>query len=275
MVSTPNPQTQTRRVSSRIDLAITEPADLVFSVAVAAEHPVTDETLSMTVDGQPVDFSEFAGPAGARLHRAAGTPMGDFVLEYAAVVPDRTPAAPPTELDYVQAKLPSRYCDSDRMGAVAASMFGHLEGEDLVRGVVSWVNENIAYVPGSTGPIDGALDVFLQRMGVCRDTAQLTITFLRARNLAARLVSVYAPGLSPMDFHAVTEVYVDGQWQVVDATGLAPRQSLVRIATGRDAADTAFLTVLDGRSTLKNVEVSAVVDGELPVDDGVSPVTLS
>jgi hypothetical protein len=29
---------------------------------------------------------------------------------------------------------------------------------------------------------------------------------------------------------------------VVDATLLAPRASLVRIATGRDAADTAFLS---------------------------------
>ena len=52
------------------------------------------------------------------------------------------------------------------------------------------------------------------------------------------------PGLYPMDFHAVAEAYVDGGWYVVDATTLAPRQTLVRIATGRDAADTAFLTVI-------------------------------
>ena len=53
-----------------------------------------------------------------------------------------------------------------------------------------------------------------------------------------------------MDFHAVAEAYVDGGWYVVDATTLAPRQTLVRIATGRDAADTAFLTVTSGRTDL-------------------------
>jgi hypothetical protein len=34
-----------------------------------------------------------------------------------------------------------------------------------------------------------------------------------------------------MDFHAVAEAFVEGQWRAVDGTLLAPRQSLVRIAT--------------------------------------------
>ena len=41
---------------------------------------------------------------------------------------------------------------------------------------------------------------------------------LRARNVPARLAAVYAPGLSPMDFHAVVEAAIDGQWYAVDAT---------------------------------------------------------
>jgi transglutaminase-like putative cysteine protease len=69
-----------------------------------------------------------------------------------------------------------------------------------------------------------------------------------------------------MDFHAVAEAFVQGAWHVVDATCLAPRQSMVRIATGRDAADTAFLDNRKGAITLKNMEVSAVVDGDLPRD---------
>ena len=97
------------------------------------------------------------------------------------------------------------------------------------------------YVPGSSDPIDGAADTLLAGAGVCRDYAHLVVALLRAVFVPARLVSVYAPGLYPMDFHAVAEAFVDGQWRVVDATLLAPRQSLVRIATGRDAADTAFL----------------------------------
>ncbi len=77
-------------------------------------------------------------------------------------------------------------------------------------------------------------------------------------------MSVYAPGVYPMDFHAVAEAFVDGQWRVVDATLLAPRQSLVRITTGRDAADTAFLDNHKGAITLNKLVVTAVVDGDLP-----------
>jgi transglutaminase-like putative cysteine protease len=77
---------------------------------------------------------------------------------------------------------------------------------------------------------------------------------------------VYAPGLDPMDFHAVAEAYVEGAWRVVDATALAPRSTLLRISTGRDAADTAFLSSYGGAVTLESIEVSAVVD-VLPRDD--------
>ena len=59
-----------------------------------------------------------------------------------------------------------------------------------------------------------------------------------------------------MDFHAVAEAFVNGQWRVVDATCLAPRQTLVRIATGRDAADTAFLDNHNGAINLTNMTVS-------------------
>ena len=70
-----------------------------------------------------------------------------------------------------------------------------------------------------------------------------------------------------MDFHAVAEAAVDGVWRVVDATLLAPRSSLVRICTGRDAADTAFLSSYGGEAMLLESEVTAVIDGNLPSDD--------
>jgi hypothetical protein len=69
-----------------------------------------------------------------------------------------------------------------------------------------------------------------------------------------------------MDFHAVVEAAVDGSWYVVDPTALAPRSALLRISTGRDAADTAFLTTHGGAVQLRASEVTAVVDGELPRD---------
>jgi transglutaminase-like putative cysteine protease len=77
-----------------------------------------------------------------------------------------------------------------------------------------------------------------------------------------------------MDFHAVAEVFVAGTWYVLDSTRLAPRSELVRIATGRDAADTAFATVLDGRAELVDSEVFASSRGDLADDDHRQRVTL-
>ena len=92
--------------------------------------------------------------------------------------------------------------------------------------------------------------------------------------MPARLVAVYAPGLSPMDFHAVAEAFVDGEWRVVDGTLLAPRSSLLRIATGRDAADTAFLDNFGGAITFNDATVTASSTGNLPGDDPRNLVTL-
>ena len=129
------------------------------------------------------------------------------------------------------------------------------------------------YLPGASQPTDGAIATLLARRGVCRDYAHLVIALLRGRDVPARLVSVYAPGLSPMDFHAVAEAYVDDAWHVVDATRLAPRQSLLRIATGQDASETAFLTNSGGGLDLLEIQVMATVD-ELPTDDLAQLVVL-
>ena len=67
----------------------------------------------------------------------------------------------------------------------------------------------------------------------------------------------------------------DGRWWVVDATTLAPRGSLVRIATGRDASDTAFLTVQSGRADLVSMRVDATASPDLPRDDLTSLVSLT
>jgi transglutaminase-like putative cysteine protease len=102
------------------------------------------------------------------------------------------------------------------------------------------------------------------------------IALLRAMDVPARYVACYAPRLDPMDFHAVAEVLVEGEWSVVDATRLAPRTSLVRIGTGRDAADCAFLSYHGGYVGLERLEVDATVkDAPETVDDHASLVSMS
>jgi hypothetical protein len=83
--------------------------------------------------------------------------------------------------------------------------------------------------------------------------------------MPARYAACYAPGLDPMDFHAVAEAYHEGAWYVIDATKLADRRSLVRIATGRDAADCAFLSYHGGHVGLSHLRVDAwVIPDDLP-----------
>ena len=166
-------------------------------------------------------------------------------------------------LEYLR---PSRYCEADRLAPTARAEFSGLAGADLLAAVSSWVGTRLSYVPGSSQPTDGAVQTLLAGQGVCRDYAHLVIGLLRSLDVPARLAAVYAPGLDPMDFHAVAEAYVDGAWHVVDATTLAPRSTLVRIATGRDAADTAFLSSYGGNVALDAIQVMAVAD-VLPDDD--------
>jgi transglutaminase-like putative cysteine protease len=172
-----------------------------------------------------------------------------------------------TEYDQSMYLRPSRYAEADKFYGFAATEFGS-DGDSatLLEHVSSWVGTRLNYMPGSSDTIDGAVDTLLAGEGVCRDYAHLVVALLRAVNVPARLVSVYAPGVYPMDFHAVAEAFVKGQWRVVDATCLAPRQTMVRIATGRDASDTAFLDNHKGTITLNSSVVTAVVDGDLPRD---------
>ncbi|TPW78330.1 transglutaminase family protein [Schumannella sp. 10F1B-5-1] len=261
-----------REVGAELELRTEGDATALLSIAVSSAHPLIAESLAVTRDGveQPVD--ELVGPHGARLHEL-DLGAGVTRVSYAATV-DVAPTASVGALDAWTFTRPSRYCESDRLAATAQAEFDGLAGVDLLDAVSSWVGTRLEYVPGSSGPTDGAVQTLLQRTGVCRDYAHLVVALLRARGVPARLVSVYAPGLDPMDFHAVAEALIDERWLVVDATTLAPRSSLVRIATGRDAADTAFLTSRGAAVTLERMEVTAVAD-TLPDDDVREGVELS
>jgi transglutaminase-like putative cysteine protease len=257
-----------RRVTATLDLEVTAPTMLELQVAVARSKglSVTD-SLVCTLDDEPAQARELAGPEGARAHVVEARP-GAFRMTYCAEVIGAAEPLPSTERDRLVFTRPSRYVPSDTFAGFAAKQLGDLPaGPDRLAAVSSWVASHLDYVAGASRPTDGAAETLLAGAGVCRDYAHLTIALLRALETPARLVAVYAPGCAPMDFHAVVEACVDDAWYVVDATGLAPRTSLLRISTGRDAADTAFLTNHGGAVQLRASEVTAVVDGELPRDD--------
>ena len=232
------------------------------------------ESLTVTRDGQFLAPAEVAVPGEGRAHVLTVRP-GRVLVEYRAAIEGRAVPPEATTADWLTYLRPSRYAESDRLVALAHAEFAGISGApDLLAAVSSWVGTQLRYVPGSSGPTDGAVHTLLRRQGVCRDYAHLVVALLRALDIPARVVAVYAPGLEPMDFHAVAEALVDGCWRVVDATLLAPRATLVRIATGRDAADTAFLSTYRGAATLVGTEVMAVLDGDLPADDVTRQMTM-
>lgn len=261
-----------RTVSASMTLAISGRTNMVFSIAASSGNNLASESLSFVLNGEPQHPTEIEDGHGTRLHQFVSGP-GEMVVDYRAEVAGRQPSPPVRDLDLVTYLRPSRYCESDSLTPTARSEFYGLSGHELLTAVTMWVWQKLRYVPGSSQVTDGAEQTLLARRGVCRDYAHLVIALLRALDVPARMAAVYAPGLTPMDFHAVAEAWVDGEWWVVDATRLAPRESMVRISTGRDAADTAFLTNHWADLRLTKLGILAVVD-TLPVDDGLALVQL-
>ena len=263
-----------RSVSCRFDAEMDGVADVVLSFAVALGANIASESIAVTLRGEPVEVTELADEHGSRLHTVPSLGPGRLEVTYSASITGKADPPAVSAIDLIRYTRPSRYCESDRLAPFARAEFGSLRGLELVEAVSSWVGTRIAYISGSSRPTDGAVATLLAGQGVCRDFAHLVVAILRGCDLPARMASVYAPGLQPMDFHAVAEAYVDGAWLVVDATCLAPRSAMVRIATGRDAADTAFLTTTGDRVDMGWLDVMAITDGPLPIDDVDQPVHL-
>jgi transglutaminase-like putative cysteine protease len=238
---------------------------MIFSIAPALGAEIASELAAFAINGQQLAARELLDLHGGRLHTFV-TDAGTMAIDYSVDVTGRASAAVIDERDWITYLRPSRYAQSDSLTPIARSEFAGLSGYAVVQAVTDWVFEHITYTSGSSTPTDGALDTLLNRRGVCRDFAHVTIALLRALDIPARMVSVYAPGLTPMDFHAVTEAFVDGAWWVVDSSRLAPRQTLLRIATGRDAADTAWLTNNWTDLAVLGMQVTATADA-LPYDD--------
>jgi transglutaminase-like putative cysteine protease len=263
-----------RTVGCRIGAEVTQPSDVVLSIAPAASTELVNEHLTVSLDGTYLQVTELRDDHATRLHSITQVEPGHLEVEYRVSSTGEADPLPVTELDCIRYLRPSRYCESDRLIAFARSEFEGLTGLGLLESVSSWVGQRVAYVAGASRPTDGAITTLLSREGVCRDMAHLVVAMLRACDMPARLVSVYAPGLEPMDFHAVAEAVVDGEWLVTDATALAPRRAMLRIATGRDAADTAFLTTTGTSVELTSLAVTAVATDGLPADDMTQRVRL-
>ena len=180
---------------------------------------------------------------------------------------------PPEILTYL---LGSRYCEVDLLSDTAARMFGGLpRGWQRVQAVCDWVHNHVTFGYDFARSTRTALEVFNERVGVCRDFQHLAVTLCRCLNIPARYATGYLgdigvpPAPSPMDFSAWFEVYLEDRWWTFDARHNTPRIGRVLMATGRDAADVAITTSF-GSAYLRKFEV---VTYEVPADVQVSAAT--
>ena len=252
-------------------------ADFIFNVH-AAQNPcqkVVEESVTVS---QPVPTSVHTDPAlGSRFLRLSAEP-GPLVVRYDAIVDishhvespariEETPIArlPSEVLPFI---YPSRYCQSDRLHKFAAREFGHLkQGYWRVQAIRDWVLARTTFMPGTSDTSTAAVDTLIEQRGVCRDFAHLVIALCRAVNIPARFVTGIDYGapasMGPPDFHAYLEVFLGQRWYLFEPTGMSPPAGLVRIGTGRDAADVSFATMFGAvRSNAPVIAIEAVNDPE-------------
>ena len=161
---------------------------------------------------------------------------------------------------------PSRYCQSDRLYRLANNLFGHIINPfEKVAALTNWIHKNVEYLGGNTNAQTSAYDTVTAQTGVCRDFAHLGIALCRALTIPARYFTGYAYHLKPADFHACFEAYIGDQWVLFDATKLVPLNGMVKIASGRDAADTAIANIFGNV-----IFTSMLVSCEL-ADEGFEP----
>lgn len=152
--------------------------------------------------------------------------------------------------------LPSRYCESDRFGEMAASVTqGSAPGYDQCAAIVNHIRSHLQYAPGAGQLIISATEVNQKSEAVCRDMAHLGIALCRALSIPARMVVGYLHTLQPMDLHAWFEAYVGGRWYTFDPTQNSLHGARVAIAYGRDAADVAVYSQFGAPVELLRMEV--------------------
>ena len=207
----------------------------------------TEVLLSEYLDAFGNRCARFVAPAGhLRLSNTSlidAEPNPDRI--YTGAQQARIEDLPSEALQFL---LPSRYCEVDRFSPTAQDLFGAVApGWERATAIRDWVHSKVLFNYNAARPTKTAMDVFIERIGVCRDFQHLAITLSRCLNIPARYVTGYIgdirmPYSGPGDFSAWYQVFLDGQWIDLDARHNYPRLGRILMATGRDAADVAITT---------------------------------
>lgn len=245
------------------------PLILMLRPRSGAQQWVAQEAYTLAPSVPVVEYTDIYGNLCQRLV----APPGEFAIHTSADVmtADEVDEAPGTFFVEIQNLpdavlsylLPSRYCESDRLGHLARDIVdGTQLGYDQVDRITYWIRNSIQYTPGSSDFPISAVEVNTCREGVCRDLAHLGVALCRSISIPARLVVGYLYGLDPMDLHAWFEAYVGGRWYTFDPTQRDLRGGRVAIAYGRDAADVAVFHQFGPAAILSRMDVRVeLLDG--------------
>jgi transglutaminase-like putative cysteine protease len=253
------------QISVRLNYGIPQPCTMLLQI-----RAMTDANQIVTWENTEIaayrSFRDMPAEEGIG-NRIWLQSNGALLLTYSAQVTVNRPVAqlkslretPLYQLNAPTVKylMSSRYCTADSFGNFMANEFGAMRGGPRVLAMSKWITENLTYDGKSSDGNTTAQDTFDARRGVCRDYAHLLIAMCRSSAIPARIVSVYSPDVTPPDFHAVAEVYLNGGWHMIDPTGMTTADRMIVIGVGRDAADVAFLTAF-GAATLNEQTVSVI-----------------
>jgi len=264
-------------ISAELKYIVNSPGTLILNIhALRGQNQIVlDESLMI----EPYVKAEEIGSATYenRLIRLQLTDEKDIAISYRAVVDNSFKEVDHTQITEVPVGsldssvfpylYPSRYCQSDKLYRFANNKFGHIKNPFLkVLTITNWIHSHVEYLSGSTNSQTSAYDTVTELAGVCRDFAHLGIALCRALTIPARYFTGYAHKLIPQDFHACFEAFLGSEWILFDATKLVPLNGLVKIAHGRDAADSAVANLF-GNITCQEILVScnSIVDDFDPV----------
>lgn len=256
--------------------------DFIFNIQAARtrHQQVCSERLQVSQAVEPLTYLDCATHSRyLRLQASAGP----LCVAYDATVDISHHRAAPDQVGEVAVAnlpgqvlpylYPSRYCESDRLSAFAIQQFGQWQrGYCRVVAILEWVQRHVRFASNTSDSTTSAFDTLASRQGVCRDFAHLMIALCRALNIPARFATGIDygadPALGPQDFHAYVEAYLGQHWYLFDPSGTAIPMGLVRLATGRDAADAAFATIfgaVQSSAPLIRIEAIANEQGHLRI----------
>jgi len=150
--------------------------------------------------------------------------------------------------------LPSRWCPSDALVDLATREFLQIDRPyERMRAVERWVRRRVRLLPtrcaadplpeagaSRTDPCD-VREALGRGAGTATELAHLVIALCRAARLPARFVTTVPIGRPADALHPWVEVLVEDAWLALEPSRRMPRTGLMRLGTGRDAADVPVL----------------------------------